>query len=122
MTGIAATNRLYARRQRELYSGATARRIGTGIEAAAMSEIPGPLRALAHAFVDPIEQHRRLAPDQKRLAHVSLCEARMAVLKRAFTSSRVIIALSWFSGLMLDGPRFLPAPLLEQRQIISRHF
>jgi hypothetical protein len=37
-----------------------------------MSEIPGPLSALAQAIVDPIEQHRRLPPDQKKLAQVSL--------------------------------------------------
>ena len=37
-----------------------------------MSEIPGPLTALAHAIVDPIEQHRRLPPDKQILAQVSL--------------------------------------------------
>jgi hypothetical protein len=32
----------------------------------------GPLTALAHAIVDPIEQHRRLPLDKQTLAHVSL--------------------------------------------------
>jgi len=37
-----------------------------------MSEIHGPLTALAHAIVDPIEQHRRLPPDKQILAQVTL--------------------------------------------------
>jgi hypothetical protein len=37
-----------------------------------MSEIRGPLSAVAAAIVYPIEQHQRLTPPQKALAHVSL--------------------------------------------------
>jgi hypothetical protein len=37
-----------------------------------MSDIRGPLHALSLAVVDPINQHRHLPPDQKRLAHLSL--------------------------------------------------
>jgi hypothetical protein len=37
-----------------------------------MSDQPGVFSGIAQAIVDPIEQHRRLPPDQKRLAQVSL--------------------------------------------------
>ncbi len=37
-----------------------------------MSEIRGPMSAIAQAFVDPIRQHQNLPPDKKILAQVSL--------------------------------------------------